>query len=192
MDDRVPGRHHVQHRSGGWYVTLVLTNRNVPWIVEVDALGNIRTAGTAATVDIPDQARVATLHRVINNIRQVPGDARLLQAQHRTAMAHLTQDAAEMFASTIQSNADVLTQMLSDKQRRYVTGIKSVLPLPGQPGVYRVTWTEDYVGSNARTVAMEGYFQIHEGPIPDNEAGILNPLGLYITQYSISTISESQ
>jgi len=173
-------------------VTLVLTDRNVPWVVEVDALGDIRTAGLAGNVVIPDQAKISTIHRAVINIRQVSGDPQILESQHRTALAHLGQDAAAQFTSSLQMNADALTEMLADKEKRYVKGIQSILPFPGQPGMYYVTWTEEYVGQTSRTVSMEGYFQLKEGPIPTNESGILNPLGLYITQYSISTITEAQ
>lgn len=170
-------------------VTLVLTDRNVPWIVEVDKLGEIRMAGLAAEVDIPEHARVAVLHRFILNMRQIPGSSRILAAQHKTALAHLANEARSTFTQDLQTSNDVLTQMLSERQQRYVTGIQSVLPFPGNPDLYLVSWTEEYEGRRTDKISYEGFFEIHQGEIPTDELALLNPLGLFITEFTISTIT---
>ncbi|MCY4233595.1 MAG: VirB8/TrbF family protein [Bacteroidetes bacterium] len=181
-------------------VTLILSDRNTPWVVEVDKLGDIRVAGAVGTTTVPDHAKVSVLHRAIHGTREVSSDAQLLNAQllnaqllntqHRSAVAHLAGGAREKFIEALQLNAEDLQKMITSDQRRYVKGIRSLLQLPGQAETYRVTWAEEYVGGRTTTVAMEGYFQIEAGEIPSDESGILNPLGLYITQYSYSTITE--
>jgi len=171
-------------------VTLILSDRNTPWVVEVDKLGDIRVAGAVGTTTVPDHAKVSVLHRAIHGMREVSSDAQLLNAQHRSAIAHLAGGAREKFIEALQLNAEDLQKMITSDQRRYVKGIRSLLQLPGQAETYRVTWAEEYVGGRTTTVAMEGYFQIEAGEIPSDESGILNPLGLYITQYSYSTITE--
>lgn len=171
-------------------ISLVLTDRNVPWIVEVDALGNIRLAGEAAITEIPEHTRVAALQRLIKNMRQLPGDSRILTAQHKAAQAYLANEARLSFAMDLQNNAEALAEMLAKRQRRYVTGIKSVLPFPGQPGLYHVTWTEEYEGpTRSDKVGYEGYFQIQQAEIPTDDLALLNPLGLFITEFTISTIT---
>lgn len=167
-------------------VALVLSDRNVPWIVEVDKLGDIRVAGEVASLEVPETVRVAALYRLVRSMRQIPGDARILEAQHRTAQAHLANDARMDFIRDLQDNSEELSQMLAERQLRYVTGISSVLPFPGQPGLYRVTWTEEYTGRRTDEVSYEGYFQVQPGANPTPEMAILNPLGIFITEYSIS------
>jgi len=170
-------------------VTLTLTNRNAPWIVEVDQLGEIRMAGLAADVEIPEQARVATLHRLIINMRQIPGSPHIMAAQHKTVLAHLANEARVTFTRDLQTSAETLSQMLNERQQRYVSGIQSVLPFPGDPDLYRVTWTEEYEGRRTEQVSYEGFFKIQESNIPTNELALLNPLGLFITEYTFSTIT---
>ncbi|MXZ58165.1 MAG: hypothetical protein F4Z16_06745 [Rhodothermaceae bacterium] len=170
-------------------VTLVLTDRNVPWIVEVDELGDVRVAAEAASTEIPEHTRVAALHRLIRNMRQIPGDSRILTAQHQAAQAYLANPARQSFIQDLQNNSEALTQMLSQRHRRYVTGIKSVLALPNQRDLYRITWTEEYEGGRSDKVGYEGYFQIQQAEIPTDEVALLNPLGLFITEYTISPIT---
>lgn len=173
-------------------VTLVLTDRNIPWIIEVDSFGQVRFAGEIAMQEAPERVRRAMLYQVIRNIRQVPGDARILNAQHEAALAHMSRDAATQFLTDITANQDRLAQMIRRKQRRFVLEINSVLPFPRQPNLYRVTWIEERTGdAGTETAAYEGHFLVSQAP-PPPELVMLNPLGVFITEYSITPITESE
>ena len=170
-------------------VTLVTTDRNVPYIVELDQLGELRVVGEIATQEVPERARRATLHRVVTHMRQIPTDARILRAQHSQARAHMTGEAAMRFNSDLRSSGDQLNRMLSQGAQRYVREIKSLLPYPGEPGLYRVTWTEESKGmGTGAPVSYEGHFHIQDNVTLAPEQAIHNPLGIFITDYSITPI----
>jgi len=170
-------------------VTLVTTDRNVPWIIEVDELGSLRFAGEVATQDVPERVRLAVLHRVIHDMRQIPRDGRLLAVQHEYALAHLAGNAAAEFTRDLADNQDLLQQHLRNGTRRYVKEVSSILPFPGQPGFYRATWVEETVGSATQRTSYEGHFNVQVSPEPRPDQVLLNPMGITITDYSITTVS---
>lgn len=170
-------------------VTLVTTDRNIPWIVEVDELGSLRFSGEVATQEVPERVRIAVLHRVIHHMRQIPRDPKILATQHELALAHLSGNAAAQFTQDLATNRDALQQMLRDGSRRYVSEVSSILPFPGQPGFYRATWVEETVSSNSQRVTYEGHFNVQVAPAPQPELVLLNPMGVTITDYSITTVS---
>jgi len=62
--------------------------------------------------------------------------------------------------------------------------------LPGLPEMYRVTWTEEHASRRgAATAAYEGHFRVRTLAVKDPAAVILNPLGIYITDYTIAKIA---
>jgi len=170
---------------------LVTSDRNIPWIVEVDKLGAIRVAGEAVTVDVPDYATLAVIHRVLHNMRQIPTDRNILGAMHQSALAHMAGSARLHFAEDLEKNAKELANILGSGRSRYVAEITSTLPIPGQVGLYHIKWNETNVpgGADGEYRAYEGYFQVRKGSVPTDNFAILNPLGMYITEYSISPIT---
>ena len=170
-------------------VILVTADRNIPWIVEVDELGQIRVSGEAATLDVPEHVRVAVLYSVLKNMREIPGDPQILNTMHRTALAHLHGDAGDFFARDVGRNAETIRSMVESNQRRYVKGVSSLLAFPGQQGLYRLTWTEELAGTQSNdAIAYEGLFQVRVGATHTDDRILLNPLGVYVTEYSYSII----
>ena len=70
-------------------------------------------------------------------------DREILRAQHNIALAYLAGNAARAFNQDLARESDRLNRMLQAGQRRYVRAVQSVLPFPGQPGFYRVSWVEE-------------------------------------------------
>ena len=171
-------------------VTLAMTDKDSPYVVEVDRFGEIRAVGDIAVQEVPERARRATLYRTIKHMREIPSDARILSARHETALAHMSDTAAEIFAEDRASSADALNEMLQRGRTRYVTELKSLLPFPDRANMYRVTWSES--GAGEADLLYEGFFQIRDGIQPTPAQALHNPLGIFIVNYSISTLTTNE
>lgn len=174
----------------GGIVILAVTDKDSPYVVEVDRFGEIRAVGDISVQDVPERARRATLFRTIKHMREIPSDARILSARHETALAHMSDNAAEVFAEDLATSADALNEMLQRRRTRYVTELKSLLPFPDRPNMYRVTWSES--GGGETDLSYEGFFQIQDGIQPTPAQALHNPLGIFIANYSISTLTTDE
>ena len=170
-------------------VMLATSDRNIPWIVEVDRLGEVRFFGELGDQTVPDHAKIAMLHKTLRYMREIPGDLRILQGRHEELSKILVGQALGSFVADISENSEELRGLLSAGARRYVEEVTSVLPFPNQPGLYRVTWDEGMRGAGAPSESFEGHFQIITGPPPEDGV-IFNPLGIYIAAYSVTPINK--
>ncbi len=171
------------------YVRLSLTHRVVPYVVELDALGETRLAAKLAAMPPPERAVVAALRRFVHNLRTVPSDARLLNVRLRTAQAFAAGQALESMVRGIRLEEESIHRMLQRADTRYVTEISGVLRVPGGARIYRVTWREKTTSDTEEAdQALEGYFELHV-QAPEDEAAILeNPLGIFVTDYTLSRL----
>lgn len=170
-------------------VYITVTYDPAPYLVEVDALGETRMVNQLATQDVPERVQQATLRRVLVNMRQVPMDREILRAQHNIALAYLAGNAARAFNQDLARESDRLNRMLQAGQRRYVRAVQSVLPFPGQPGFYRVSWVEETLTGQVTQTAYEGHFRVVVAPVENPEILAENPMGIFVTEYSISQLT---
>lgn len=174
------------------FVQLATTQKVVPYIVELDNLGETRSVGQLALEEVPERAMIAALRRFIHNARTITPDATLLNARLGEARAYARGEAEEAFVAAVREETAFLEQMMRRSDGRYVEEISNILPVPGsrQDGAsraYRVTWRERMESNEGRTVdAFEGYFTLSIVP-PETEEEILkNPFGIYVTAYTWS------
>ena len=174
-------------------VYMTVNHSSAPYLVEVDNLGETRVVEQIATQEVPIRVQQTTLRRVLVNLRQVPTDGRLLTAQFDVVQAHLAGSAADTFREDWQMSADELSKMIETGARRYVTSVRSVLPFPQQPGLYRVTWSEETIQQGAKDIkSYEGHFQVAVMRIDDPRVVVENPMGVFITDYSIALLTEDE
>lgn len=176
--------------AGLVYVTV--SYDSAPYLVEVDALGEARLVNEFAAQEVPVRVQQATLRRVLVNMRQVPTDIRILRAQHDIVRAHLSGNAAQTFAEDLSRDTEALADMVAKGQRRYVQAVRSVLPFPRQPGLFRVSWTEETLGGRGETEAYEGHFHVVVAAVEDPAILVDNPMGVFITDYSIGLLAETE
>lgn len=171
------------------YVRLSRMHRVVPYVVELDALGETRLAARLAAAEPPERAVLAALRRFVHNLRTVPGDAHLLNAGLRAAQAHAAGGALEAIADGIRRQEDEIHRMLQRGEVRHVTEVSGVLRVPGAARIYRMTWRERRAGSvEAVDAALEGYFEVRIKAPESEEAILENPLGIFITDYTLTTL----
>ncbi len=171
-------------------VGLARMQKVVPYVVELDRLGETRSVGRLALGEIPERAMVAALRRFIHNARTITTDARLLNARLNEARAYARGEALEAFVRAVRSESQAMEQMLKRGDARYVEEISSVLSVPGSPYAYRVSWRERTDSKEGNTIsAYEGYFTLRVVPPETEEEVLANPLGIYTVDYTWSRLN---
>ncbi len=171
-------------------VGLARTQKVVPYVVELDRLGEMRSVGKLALGEIPERAIVAALRRFIHNARTITTDARLLNARLNEARAYAMGDALDTFVRAVRDESETLEQMLKRGDARYVEEISSILPVPGSLDSYRVTWRERKDSKEGETIsAYEGYFTLRIVPPETEEEVLANPFGIYVVDYTWSRLN---
>ena len=172
------------------YVELARRQKVVPYVVELDALGEARSVGKLALGEVPERAVIAALRRFIHNARTIPTDARLLNARLNEARAFTLGQAQTAFMQAVRGESRTLEQMLQRGDARYVEEISGILPVPSSPNSYRVTWRERMDSKEGNTAsAYEGYFTLRIVPPETEEEVLANPFGIYVADYTWSRLN---
>lgn len=177
------------------YVRLSASSRVVPYVVEVDRLGQVVAVGTAEEMKSPEQRLVASeLAQFIRSIRAVlPVAASAAQAELvRRGYAFVAPEAAG-FLNDHFGNPKNDPRALGTRITRQID-VASVLRVPNSD-VWRLQWTETeratQAGGPLRTTAWEGYVTVKIIPPTTAEAIQDNPLGLYVTSVNWTQVAES-
>lgn len=177
------------------YVRLASSSRVVPYVVEVDRLGQIVAVGTAEQLTTPDQRLVASqLAQFVRSIRTVlPSAAAAAQAEMvRRGYAYVAPEAAGFLNDYFGSPRND-PRLLGTRITRQVD-VASVLRVPNSD-VWRLQWSETerstQAGGPVRTTAWEGYVTVSIAPPATAETVQDNPLGLYVTSVNWTQIAES-
>ena len=171
------------------YVYLASQKKVVPYVIELDALGEMRAAGRLTVREVPEPAIIAAVRRFVHNLRTVPTDTRLLNIRLQDARSYVHGRAAKTLVTDLGRDRENLEGMLQRGDTRYVTDITSVLKIPGEGILYRVSWRElSRIGHEERTTAYEGHFQIRVESPKNEELMTENPLGIYIMDYSLTQV----
>jgi type IV secretion system protein VirB5 len=177
------------------YVRLAQSVRVVPYLVEVDRLGQIVVVGPADALKRPDQRLIASqLAQFVRAIRTVlPATAAPAQAEMLSrGYAFVAPEAAaflnDYFASPVND-----PRVLGLRLTRQVD-VTGVLRVPNSD-VWRLQWTETERSTQpdgaTRTTAWEGYVTVRLLPPRTAESVQDNPLGVYIASVNWTQIGES-
>ena len=177
---------------------LAATSRVVPYVVQVDRLGQVAAVGAAERMAAPDERLVASqLAQFVRAVRTVlPAAAAPAEAETiRRAYAFAAPDAAAFLnAHFADPRHDPRVLGLRLTRQVDVTG---VLRVP-KSDVWRLRWTETdrptapggAVGDAARVTAWEGYVTVALVPPTTAETVQDNPLGVYVTSISWTELAD--
>ncbi|MGH7577028.1 MAG: VirB8/TrbF family protein [Longimicrobiales bacterium] len=174
------------------YVQLASTSRVVPYVVEVDRLGQAAAFGPAEPLPKTDRrVWVRELSVLIRNLRSITPDPALQVQMIEDAYAFLDASAAktlnEYFADP-EHNPRVL-----GREKARAVEINSVLPVPNSDS-WKVQWTEterSRTGSLIQRRGWEAYLTVKQVVPETAEAIRVNPLGLYVTAINWTQINTS-
>ena len=174
---------------------LAASSRVVPYVVQVDRLGQVVTVGPAEDLKQPDQRLLASeLARFIRAIRSVlPAAAAAGQAEMlRRGYAFVAPEAAA-FLNDYFANPVNDPRLLGLRLTRQVD-VTGVLRVPNSD-VWRLQWTETerstQPGGLTRTLAWEGYVTVRLVPPRTVDAVQDNPLGLAVTSVNWTQVGAS-
>jgi type IV secretion system protein TrbF len=177
------------------YVRLASSQRVIPYLVQVDRLGQVLAIGRADETLKPDQRLVAAqLAQFVRAIRTVlPASAAAGQSEMiKRGYAFVAPEAAG-FLNDYFADSKNDPRILGARITRQVD-VTGILRVPNSD-VWRLQWTEVErpiePGLETRTTAWEGYATVKLVPPATAEAVQDNPLGLYITTINWTQIAES-
>lgn len=177
------------------YVRLAASSRVVPYVIEVDKVGQVAAVGVAERMQAPHQRLVASqIAQFLRSIRTVlPSAASAAQAEMvRRGYAFVAPEAASFLNDYFASPAND-PRVLGARLTRQVD-VTGVLRVPNSD-VWRVQWTETerstLPGGPVRTTAWEGYVTIRLAPPTNAETIQDNPLGLYVTSVNWTQVGET-
>jgi type IV secretory pathway TrbF-like protein len=176
------------------HVRLASASRVVPYVVEVNRLGQVTAVGAAQQMEAPDQRLVASqLAQLIRSIRTVlPSAAAAGQAELiRQGYAYVAPEAAGFLNGYFASPRND-PRVLGTRLARQVT-VTGVLRVP-KSDVWRLQWTEversTQPGGASRATQWEGYVTVKIKPPTTVDAIQENPLGLYVTTINWTQVGE--
>ncbi len=181
----------------GGMIQIGSQSKFIPYIVEVDKLGQIQAAGAVSATTRVDQRLIhATITDFIINARTVTPDVSLL----RRAIFKVYALLAPEDPATIKMNEWLNGTPDSDPFKRAITEmvhIKIESAIPQTPQSWQVDWTEttrDRKGAVVgKPVLMRAVITVYtaEPKTSTTEEDIRqNPLGIYIRDYSWSPLSQ--
>ncbi|HEV7672626.1 MAG TPA: VirB8/TrbF family protein [Thermoanaerobaculia bacterium] len=173
------------------YIHLATTAKVVPYLVAVDKAGRLLPAGPPDPLRKTDPRLIHTeLARALFYLRARTSDPVLQREFLYRAFSYLRGDAAVKVTTAFQRH----DPRVSARQETREIGDITVLNLPGTP-VYRVGWVEEVrsIASNRSwSETWEGYFTTAIATPDDSDELERNPLGLFITALTWTTLRRNE
>lgn len=172
--------------SAGFAAALVWQSARgtvVPWVVQVDRLGQAQTVAAATADYRPTDPQIAWhLGRFIEQVRAIPADAIIVRQNWLRAYEWTTDRGAAALNDYARAN-DPFTKV---GRRQVAVEVSSVIR--ASPDSFRVAWTEKHYenGQLATTERWTAILTIVLQTPRDAERLRTNPLGIYVNAISWS------
>ena len=172
--------------SGAFAATLVWQSARgtvVPWVVQVDNLGQAQTVAPAAADYRPTDPQIAWhLGRFIEQVRGIPADAIIVRQNWLRAYEFTTDRGAAALNDYARAN-DPFTRV---GRQQIAVEVSSVIR--ASPNSFRIAWTERHYenGQLSTTERWTAILTIVIQPPRDAERLRANPLGIYVNAISWS------
>jgi len=155
----------------------------VPWVVQVDNLGQAQTVASAVADYRPTDPQIAFhLGRFIEQVRAIPADAIIVRQNWLRAYEFTTDRGAAALNDYARAN-DPFTRV---GRQQIAVEVSSVIR--ASPNSFRVAWTERHYenGQLSTTERWTAILTIVIQPPRDAERLRANPLGIYVNAISWS------
>ena len=175
-------------------VTLARQSRIVPYIVEVDRLGQPLAYGRVEEMPPPDERLIrGELARFVDAMRTVHTDP-VAQNQMIDRGYAFTRGAARTYVDGYFSAPRNNPHVLAREMIRLVS-VRSVRRMAGSASTWEVQWEEHEVpvrGGTAIVRPWQGTLRTSVIPPEGEQDLFVNPLGLYVTDLSWAPLSEGE
>lgn len=155
----------------------------VPWVVQVDNLGQAQTVAPAAADYRPTDPQIAFhLGRFIEQVRAIPADAIIVRQNWLRAYEWTTDRGAAALNDFARANDPFA------KVGRQQVAVEVSSVIRASPNSFRVAWTERHFenGQLSSTERWTAILTIVIQPPRDTERLRANPLGIYVNAISWS------
>ena len=155
----------------------------VPWVVQVDNLGQAQTVAPAAADYRPTDPQIAFhLGRFIQQVRAIPADAIIVRQNWLRAYEWTTDRGAAALNDYARANDPFA------KVGRQQVAVEVSSVIRASPNSFRVAWTERHFenGQLSSTERWTAILTIVIQPPRDGERLRANPLGIYVNAISWS------
>lgn len=155
----------------------------VPWVVEIDKLGEARTVAPADAAFKPSDPQIAFhLARFIEHVRALPDDAIVVRENWLRAYDF----ASDKGALALNDYARLNDPFAVVGREQVAVDVTSVIR--ASPGSFRVAWIERRYrdGALAETTRWTAILGITVQPPTDPDALTRNPLGIFVTSINWS------
>ena len=149
----------------------------IPWVVQVDKLGQAQTVAPATADFRPTDPQIAWhLGRFIEQVRSIPADPIIVRQNWLRAYEWTTDRGAGALNDYARTN-DPFTKV---GKQQIAVDVSSVIR--ASPDSFRVAWTERHFenGQLSGTERWTAILTIALQPPPDAERLKANPLGIYV------------
>ena len=165
-----------------------LSSNVMPYIVEVDKttgmVMNVGTVEASAHYQAGESVYKYFLSKFLKNTREIPLDPVVYKENLTTAYGFLTKNAATKLQTMLK------TEKTTEKfgHQTVQINISTILPMEGGHS-YQIRWTEETftIGTGEKKVTpYSGIFTVQTIKSEDEEQLEVNPIGLYISDFSWS------
>ena len=169
------------------FCTLATQRRIVPWVVQVDKHGYEIAVGEAKAVDQMDERIVISrIGKFVTNIRSVVTDAEAQKRFIGDVYATIPKGTAS-FAEVNQFYRSLDPfRGARDKVTTVKVQLQSIIPV--SENTWQCEWEESECikGEEQARRRFTGLFTVESNPTKDLDSVINNPLGIYVTEFSIT------
>lgn len=166
----------------------------IPYMISVDEhTGRVQSLGALTEIKRePTDAEIAFfLSRFVEQIRSIPADQDILKENVNRATTLLTEESASKFKNLYLP--DLVKKIESGSKNR--VRVLSVTPIDNKAKSYQVRWEESSVIANGAKPLVHSFtstFNVEKKEVDSKEMLTTNPLGLFITDFTISDEGEKK
>lgn len=149
----------------------------IPWIVQVDKLGQVQAVAPATTTFRPSDAQIAyQLSEFITDVRSIPNDPVVVRSNWLKAYDFTTDKGAQALNGYAQAS-DPFAKVGASQ-----VAVEVLSVIPASPESFRITWLErTYTsGQLVTTARWSAIVTIVIAPPHDADHLRKNPLGIYV------------
>jgi type IV secretion system protein TrbF len=169
-------------------VALSLRSKVVPYIVAVDNGGRVVSQGVATEASIADDRLIrAALFDWIQNYRMVSSDA----VVERMAIDKVYAMIGNGSPAAVKVTEDYKTSSPISRSQTQVVSVEVHTVFATSPKSYEVDWTEKTMGLDGAVLGTQNFksaITIAVHPPQDEALARVNPLGIYVTDISVSKV----
>lgn len=160
----------------------------IPYVIHVDPeTGYVKSLGALeqGKTKVTSTEVNYFLSQFVTNMRSIPKDEYVLKENVDKGIKYLTAQSAQKYKNLY---LDEFTKKIGTEYSRI--RILNVNPIANTKNTYQVRWEESTVNRTTSlqpiTTVYTGNFSIEQKAVANKEDLILNPLGLYITDFEFS------